>query len=657
MSSLSNLVNLSSWTGGINVPSLITSLSAAYQVPITQLQNQESSYQTTLSAWGTLQSSVSSLQSTVAALQQISSLNNRTVNSSNSATVSASVAADAPLGTYSLSNVVLAQAQSVYSQDFSSADNVALGTGSLQIQVGSGAATTINLDSTNNTLNGVAAAINDSGAGVSAAVVYDGTGYRLTVTSSQTGQANAFTLTASGTGSLSALSYNSASSGSASGMTESQGAQNASVSINGLNITSATDTVSGAIPGVTLNLLSSGSSQLTVANDTADFVTSIQALVTSFNTAMGTINNLTSLNSTATSGGSGVTGPGPLIGDAGVNGLRSQLLSIISSQGIADSSGSAYTSLGAVGISLAQNGTLVLDSSLLSSALSSDYNGVAGLFGQVGTTSTTNLHFAAASGTTQAGTYTVNVTQAATQATVTASTTIPSGGLASAESLTFISGTTSVTVSLASGSTIDTVVGSINATLSQKGLANIVASDVNGELQLQTSAYGSAQDFSVVSDLASGAGGTGIGTARQVAYGSDVIGTVNGQAASGVGQTLTVTGPGAALGLQVKVTGQATGNIGSITLTQGIYQQMGQLLGQSLNTSSGFISAAQSGVSGTINGIETQITQAQQNATAQTALLTQQFQAMETQVASLQSVGQYLTAFFNSSSSSSSSSS
>ena len=655
MSSISNLVNLSSWTGGINVPSLVSSLSAAYQVPVTQLQQTVTSDQATLSAWGTLQSAVSSFQSTVSALQQISSLNNRTANLSNSAAVSASVAADAPLGTYSLSNMVLAQAQSVYSQDFASSANTTLGNGSLQIQVGSGAVTTVTIDSSNNTLNGIAAAINSAGAGVNAAVVYDGTGYRLTVTSNDTGAANAFSLSASGTGSLSTLSYSAASSAS-SGMTLSQTAQNASVTINGLPVTSASDTVSGAIPGVTLNLLqASGSTSLTVANDTSSFVTAVQAMVTSFNTAMGTINNLTSLNSTATSGGSGVTGPGPLIGNASVNGLRSALLSIISSQGIAGSSGSAYTSLGAVGINLAQDGTLALDSTVLSAALTVDYNGAAGLFGQVGTTSTTNLQYGTATSSTQAGTYAVNVTSPATQATITAASAFAASGLTSAETLTFVSGTTTVNVNLASGSTIDAAVATINATLSQQGLGNISASNANGVLQLQSAGYGSAQQFSVVSNVASG--GSGIGTSRTIQSGTDVVGTINGQTASGSGQTLTATGPGAALGLQVSVTGQGTGLIGSVTLTQGIYQQMGSVLSQALNSNSGFIASAQAGVSGTISGVEKQITQAQQNATAQIALLTQQFEAMQVQVAQFTSVGQYLTAFYNNGSTSSSSSS
>jgi Flagellar capping protein len=74
---------------------------------------------------------------------------------------------------------------------------------------------------------------------------------------------------------------------------------------------------------------------------------------------------------------------------------------------------------------------------------------------------------------------------------------------------------------------------------------------------------------------------------------------------------------------------------------------MNAILTQALNTQSGFVSAATSGLNNTIKGINQQITQLQNSAASQTALLQQQFNAMQTQVAQLQSVGQYLTAFFN----------
>ncbi|MBN2680544.1 flagellar filament capping protein FliD [Acidithiobacillus montserratensis] len=641
--------SLSGLVSGIDVQSLISNLSAAYQAPITLLQNQQKSYQTTLSAWGTLQSSLSGLQSAMSSLQNLGSTNNRSVSLSNNNVATATAAANAPQGSYSLSNIVLAQSQSIYSNNFSSASNNSVGTGTLQIQVGSGAVKNVSINGSNDSLDGIASAINQANTGVNAAVVYDGTGYRLTLTGNGTGASSAFTVSSSGaTGSLASLSYSSGVSGS---MTLSQQAQNAGVSINGLPVTSTSNTISGAIPGVTLNLLqASGSATLQVSSSNASFVTGVQSFVTAFNKTMSTINQLTAYNAQAGSGG-------PLLGDASVQGLRTQLLDMISGQGVGISSGSAYNSLGSVGLGLTSSGTISLNTGTLGTALSADFNTVAGLFGQAGSTSNSNVQYLTASSATQAGTYAINVSQAATQASTSGSAAIPSGGILQSESLTFGSGGSSVVVSLSSGSTLTDIVNTINDTLQQSGMTGITASANNGYLELQSNAYGSAQSFTVQSNVAAGSGGTGIGTSLITATGTDVAGSINGQATSGSGQTLTVTGPGNAAGLQVKITGNSTGNLGAVTLSQGLYQQMSTLLSSALNTQSGFVTAAQNGITSSINGLGAQITTLQQSASNQTALLTQQFAAMQSQLASLQSTGQYLNAFYSSGNSSSSSSS
>lgn len=640
-------VSLSGLVSGIDVQSLISNLSAAYQQPITLLQNQEQSYQTSLSAWGTLQSSLSSLQSALGALQNLGSSNNRSVSLSNSGVATASVTNGAQLGSYSLSNIVLAQSQSIYSSSFASASNTAVGTGTLQIQVGSGAVSNIVIDSGNDTLNGIAGAINQANLGVNAAVINDGSGYRLTLTGTGTGVNNAFTVAVSGaSGSLAELSYSPGASG---GMTLSQAAQNASLSINGLAVTSSSNTVSGAIPGVTLNLQTSGSTTLQVSASNSAFVSAVQSFTSAFNKTMGTINQLTAYNAQTGSGG-------PLLGSAAVQGLRTQLLNLISGPGLGVSSGSAYNSLGAVGLGLTSSGTITLNTGTLSTALNSDYQTVLGLFSQAGSTSSSNVQFISASGSVQAGTYAIAVSQLATQATIAASSPVPSGGIAQSESLTIGSGSSSVVVSLASGSSLSQIVNTINATLQQSGMTGVTALSNNGYLELQSSGYGSSQSFTVVSNVAAGASGTGIGTSTLSASGTDVVGTVNGQTASGNGQQLTVTGPGPALGLQLQISGTQTGNLGTVVVSQGLYQQMNSLLSQALDSQNGFVAAAQNGLNGTINGLNAQITTLQQSASNQTALLTQQFAAMQSQLSQLQSIGQYISAFYSAGSSSSSSS-
>ena len=638
--------SLSGLVSGIDVQSLITNLSAAYQAPITLLQNQQQTQQTTLSAWGTLQSSLSSLQSALGSLQNIGSTNNRSATVTNSSLASATASANAQQGSYNLSNIVLAQAQSVYSSNFSSTSS-GLGTGSLQIQIGSGAVKSIQISNSNDTLDGIAQAINQANVGVNAGVIYDGTGYRLTLTGANTGANQSFTVSVSGaTGALGSLSYSSTGSG---GMSLSQAAQNAGVSINGLPVTSSSNTISGAIPGVSLNLVqaSSGSTTLQVSASNSGFVTTVQSFVSAFNKTMGTINQLTAYNAQAGSGG-------PLLGNAAVNGLRTQLLNLVSNPGVGLSSGAAYNSLGSVGLGLSSSGTINLNTGTLQTALTADYQDVVGLFGQTGQTSNSSVQYVGASSSTQAGSYAINISQAASQAQIIAASSFPASGLTQSESLTFGSGSQSVVVPLSSGSTLAGVVNTINATLQQSGLTGIAASNDNGKLELQSAGYGSAQSFTVQSSVASG--GTGLGSSTLAASGTNVAGTVNGQLASGVGQNLTVTGPGNAMGLQIQVLGNETGNLGTVSLSQGLYQQMNTLLSQALNAQNGFITAAQNGINSTIGGLNAQIATLQQSASNQTALLQQQFSAMQTQLSGLQSTGQYLNAFYSSSSSSSSSS-
>ena len=122
--------------------------------------------------------------------------------------VSASITNDATPGTYDLSNIQLAQPQSLISSGFTSASSN-LGAGSIAIQTGSGPAVTINVPSGQDTLTGIAKAINQADAGVQATVVYDGSSYHLSLTGATTGTAGAFTVT--GSGGLTGFSYGSGS--------------------------------------------------------------------------------------------------------------------------------------------------------------------------------------------------------------------------------------------------------------------------------------------------------------------------------------------------------------------------------------------------------------------------------------------------------------
>jgi len=620
---------------GINTSKLIQQLTQVYQAPIQQLKSQVAQEDSQLTAWGNFKSALSQLQSGLGGLSNINTLSQRSVTSSDTSVATASVTNDASPGSYSLSVSGLAQSQSLYSQSFASADQTAVGTGTLQIQVGSASPVSVSIDNSNNTLNGIAGAINSANAGVKAAVVYDGSGYRLTLTGDKTGAKNAFTVTTSGaTGNLGALNYN----GTTKNLTQSTAAQDASATVNGIAVTSSTNTLSGAVPGVTINLKSGGSATLSVKQDVSSVVGKVKGFVKAFNDTIKTINSLTKYDSSTHKAG-------PLLGNSEVQSIRTQLLNAVSGFGQGVPLSSQYNGLGSVGLTINKDGTLSLDAGKLSGALQNDFSAVAGFFGRVGSTTGNGIQYVSAGDKTQPGTYAVNVASAATQASVKGSSAVPTSGISSSETLTITSGSSSVNVSLASGSTVSTIVNDINSTLSSQGLDGITAVNDSGYLKLYTSQYGSGQSFSVVSNR-SASGQSGIGTSTLTGTGTDVVATVGGQATTGNGQEATVSGSGPANGLKLKLTSSSTGNLGSVTVSSGLYQQLHPVLNNVLDPSNGAIAAAKDSINNTIDSLNNRISDLQKNVQSQKQLLQQQFNQMETTMAQLQQTGQYLTSYF-----------
>jgi flagellar hook-associated protein 2 len=381
------------------ITSLIQQASTAYQAPATALQAQEQPIQTQISALGKVQSSLSSLQSALSGLTDVQSLAQNSVTTSPSGTVSATVTNDAVPGTYNLSNIELAQAQSLISPGSASASS-SLGAGTIAIRVGSGAAVTVNIASGQDNLTGIANAIDQADAGVQATVIYDGSSYHLLLTGQTTGAAGAFTVT--GSGGLASFSYSPGSSpGNSSGLTELQAASDASFSLNGIPITSDSNTVSGVVPGLTLNLTATGSATVTVTHDVSALGQAADGLVSALNNALQTINQYSSYSTT--------NGPGPLLGDIGLQVLRDSLLNAISSPASGAAAGTPYNSLGAVGFTINKDGSVSLDDQTFQSAAQSNYGGVAGLLGGFATADNANVAIQDI-GAAAPGTYPIDVT-------------------------------------------------------------------------------------------------------------------------------------------------------------------------------------------------------------------------------------------------------
>jgi flagellar hook-associated protein 2 len=205
-------------------------------------------------------------------------------------------------------------------------------------------------------LTDVANTINSDDLGVTASVVTDANGARLVIVSNTSGSAADFTVAAGSGG----LTFNEFAPGA-----------NASLTVNGLSIVSASNTVTGAVPGLTLNLLSASPGtqvSLSVAPDVSQVSTAINQFVSDYNTLIG------DLNTQYTDTGSG---EGPLGSDSTVRTLQTDLLGAL---GYTSTINGTTSSLATLGISVGNDGTLTVDSSTLTSALQNNFSGVQNFF-------------------------------------------------------------------------------------------------------------------------------------------------------------------------------------------------------------------------------------------------------------------------------------
>jgi flagellar hook-associated protein 2 len=382
----------SSTTTAIDVPTLVSQLMAVERRPIDKLHAKITGYETKISSFGTLSSLVSSFQT--ASKNITTNLQKLAVTPSDPSTLSATASSTAVPGTYALNISQLAQSQNLIAAGQTSSTAVigngavttvtfdfgTISGGTLTSGVYSGASFTANgsppasvtIDGTNNTLGGIRDAINSAALGVTATIVNDGstTPYRLALTSSSTGVSKSLRITTGGgDGSIgNLLAYDPAG---VQKLTQTLAAQNAKLTVNGIAITSASNTISEAIQGVTLTLknITSTSTSLTVARDTTAINTAASGFVDAYNALASQIKSRAAY-------GTGATGGGALAGDATLRQMQDQLRGIL----MTPASGGTLNSLTQVGISFQRDGSLQLDSSKLGNAISTSFIEVNNLF-------------------------------------------------------------------------------------------------------------------------------------------------------------------------------------------------------------------------------------------------------------------------------------
>jgi flagellar hook-associated protein 2 len=375
----------------LDLSTLLDQLSTAARAPVTALQTQQASCTAKISAYGQLQSALTTFQAVCTSLSDPKFFQTQTASSSNTGVLSATADATAKIGTYNLSVTQLAQAQSLAATGQASS-TTAIGSGKITLSWGqitggtyddttgkySGATFTkdtsqasvdITIDSTNNTLEGIRDAINaNSAAGVSASIVNDGSGtpYRLVLTSAKSGDKESLNISVAGDAALQNLLGQDPAG--TQNLQQTTAAQSAKLSVNGVAVTSASNKVDSSIPGLTLNLAGTGSSQVTVAQDTSGVTAAINQFVAQYNNLQGIESNLSSYDASSSTGG-------VLLGDSTLRSIQTRLRDTFNTP-----QDGTLKVLSNIGISFQKDGTLSLDSTKLASALKSNLSDVAQLW-------------------------------------------------------------------------------------------------------------------------------------------------------------------------------------------------------------------------------------------------------------------------------------
>jgi flagellar hook-associated protein 2 len=514
-------------------------------------------------------------------MRQLSSADNLKAFSATSSNEDIGVSvnsAKASRGSYSLDVTSLATAQALASQDvFADRDTTSVGEGKLTIAVGDKTAN-ITIDSSNNSLQGLANAINDAGVGVSAGVIDTGNGFQLVLSADETGTANAVSITATesdGTNTddtgLSRFAFNADMAENA-GFSQTIAATDAVMKINGIEVTRSTNNFENVIDGLSFDIKDIGTSTVKVSQDVGAVTDRVQGFVEKFNALQVTIDSLAGFNAEA--------GVGSLLtGDSTVRALQSQLRQVLT--GVVPGLENANVrSLADVGIKTDPNtGALEFDRSIFETQLKNNPDDVTALFAEQGRTTDGQVEFVRSGLSTQPGRYDINVTQAATRGQLTAGSALASSVDVTSTNDEFaltVNGETTVNLKLTQGTgvTAQALVDDIqaqlnsNAALSASGESVQVSLDSDNKLVFTSGKYGSESNVSISSQEDANAFGL---TGASGTAGQNVAGTIGGKVAEGDGQVLFLgSGSGPASGLQVRILGDQTGARGSINFVQGL---------------------------------------------------------------------------------------
>ncbi|WP_333844082.1 flagellar filament capping protein FliD [Pelomicrobium sp.] len=642
----------------LDVNSLVAQLMALERRPLTLLQRRESDFQARLSALGSLKGALSQFQSTVSSLASASRFGAYAVTLGDAQVATASAGPAAVAGVHSLEVIQLAQAQKLATAAQASA-SASIGTGTLTIEFGtidggsfdaatgkysgatftpSGAASkTVTIDAAHASLAGIRDAINEAGIGVTASIVYDGSGHRLVLASGTPGAAGSLRISVSGDTALANLLAHDPSG--TQNLQETVTARDARFTLDGIAIRAASNTVTGALQGVTLTLVKTNAgapTSLTIAPDTAAIRQAVESFVEAYNRLARSLKELGGYDPVTKTAGA-------LQSDGLPRLIEARLRSTLSAELVGLKGG--YSALYQLGITFAPDGTLKLDATKLEAALQADAAAVAGVFAATGKASDSLVRFASAASSAKPGSYEVSVSRLATQGSVTgsaaASTTI-TAGLNDTLSLS-VDGVTA-TVTLQAGTytaaglaaELQSKINGAQA-LSAAGVS-VTVSEAAGVLTVTSNRYGSA---SAVLLGGGNAQESLFGASPSAATGVDVAGSIGGVAAIGSGRTLTAASGTDAEGIAVEVLGGTTGARGTVSYSQGYAYRL-KALAEALLAADGPVAGRSETLDTAIDGLQRRQEEMERRLEAVEKRLRAQFTALDAMVASMLKTSSFL---------------
>lgn len=590
---------------GMSTTDVINQLIQAEAVGQTAIKKRISTAQKAVSGLQSINSKFSALASAADALTKFGALSAMKATSSSTA-ITATATSSALSGSLTFDVVALAKAeQHASTSNHALTDTVAAG----QVSITQGGNTTT-IDVSDNTLEGVVSAINAAKTGVRASAVQVSPGqYKLQLSSTTTGAASDF--------SIGGLSIDTAEMVAGTDAKLHVGPTN-----GGYDITSATNTFTGVLPGVSIQASKVESGITVDVNTDTDAVTKkVQDLVNALNATKDELGKQAAFNSTDT------TKNGPLQGDFLVQTLTNSLMSSVTRVG-------SGQTLSAIGIELSRDGKVNFDAAKFGQALAADPAKVNSL---IGLSSTFN---GAASGisvismgnTTTAGDHNVVITQAATQAS--GSYDIASVAAGQTYAITLNGKTASYTA--ADGDGLSEVVAGLRAGAAAQGVS--VGISRNGSrVDITAGAYGSGQSLSLA-DVA--------GASVSATAGQDVAGTIDGKTATGKGRSLSLAdGSSSEMNLTVTVsTAQIAAGQGSgvLALQPGFAQRVKALAKAASDSGTGQITTAIERRNNLIKGFNDQVDAWDVRLEMRRTTLKRQFNAMEVALGKMKSQSSWL---------------